>query len=224
MRKFAYIFVLVLACAWILSQVSTRQDSKASGPTPMTIHHTLPLTATPAQQGRYIVFGPPTLSGKFIDRALCMASSPACHSGQQLHDLGTQYGIDPAYALAFFMNESTFGTAGMARITEGLGNERCLSDRPCINTQGDACQTGQSCYAKFSSWADGFEHWYALILYGYVKGQINQAIGRQACPCLTVAQIIPVYAPASDNNNEQHYIYVVEHAVDLWRAGKVTLT
>lgn len=183
-------------------------------------------TAAPVLQtdnGTHRVTVSPSLSGQFIDTILCTWHSPVCHSGQELHDLGAQYGIDPAYALAFFMNESTFGTAGMARSTQGLGNERCIQDRPCINTQGGACQAGQSCYAQFESWTDGFQHWYALIENGYVKGQINAAIGRQVCPCVTVDQIIPVYAPNSDHNNEQHYIYVVEHAVDLWRAGKVML-
>ncbi len=190
---------------------------------PSATHKGQSPAAPAAPTGGYAITGQPSISGQFIDTILCTWHSPACHSGQELHDLGAQYGIDPAYALAFFMNESTFGTAGMARITQGLGNERCIQDRPCVNYQGGDCQNGQSCYAKFSSWSDGFEHWYSLILYGYVKGQINQAIGRQACPCVTIDQIIPVYAPNRDNNNEQHYIYVVEHAVSLWRAGKVAL-
>ncbi len=59
------------------------------------------------------------------------------------------------------------------------------------------------------SWADGFAHWFLLIRTLYV-----QQWGR-----LTVAQIIPKYAPSSDGNDEAAYIASVEHAVDTWRAG-----
>jgi len=167
----------------------------------------------------YTVTGQPSVNAQFINTILCNYHSPACDQGQELYDLGVKYGIDPAYALAFFMNESTFGTEGMARTTLSLGNERCIEDRPCVNTQGGPCRAGQSCYAQFNSWADGFEHWYQLIKDGYVDGQVSSR-----CPCTTIDQIIPVYAPSSDNNNEQHYITVIEQAVDAWRSGKVALS
>ena len=47
MRKFASVFLLVLACAAILSQMSTHTDSKAAIAPPMTMHHTSPLTTSP---------------------------------------------------------------------------------------------------------------------------------------------------------------------------------
>ena len=169
--------------------------------------------------GQYTVTGQPSISAQFIDSILCNWHSPACGQGQDLYNLGVKYDIDPAYALAFFMNESTFGTEGMARTTLSLGNERCIEDRPCVNTQGGPCQTGQSCYAQFNSWDDGFEHWYQLIENGYVDGQVSSK-----CPCTTIDQIIPVYAPSSDNNNEQHYITVIEQAVSAWRDGRVALS
>ena len=166
----------------------------------------------------YSVIGGPSVSADFINQVLDHYGSPAAGQGQALYDLGVSYGIDPVFALAFFMHESSFGKAGMATITEGLGNERCLSDRPCINTEGGQCQAGQSCYAQFSSWADGFEHWYILIKDGYVGGQVSSR-----CPCTTIPQIIPVYAPSADNNNEAGYIASVEKAVATWRVGKVVV-
>jgi len=161
----------------------------------------------------YSVLGSPSISAGMINQVLDHYQSPAAGQGQALYDLGVKYGVDPAFALAFFMNESTFGTQGMATSTLALGNERCLSDRPCVNTQGLPCQAGQSCYAQFYSWADGFEHWYMLITGSLYKG----------AGLTTVATIIPRYAPGSDNNDEAHYIAVVEHAVDTWRAGKVVV-
>jgi hypothetical protein len=122
--------------------------------------------------------------------------------GQDLYNLGVKYGIDPVYALAFFMHESLFGTTGEARVTLSLGNERCIPDRPCIDQDRGG-------YAKMNSWQDGFEQWYKLIRNLYVAQW-----GR-----VTVDQIIPKYAPSSDGNNEAAYIASIKHAVDTWRAG-----
>ncbi len=132
-----------------------------------------------------------------------------------------QYGIDPAFALAFFLHESTLGTQGTATFTHSLGNLRCIKNAACVNNIGDPCQPGDSCYAAFPSWEVGFQAWYALIQDGYIKGSINQAIGQNACPCTTITQIIPVYAPASDNNDEQAYIDSLKHSLDVWHAGQL---
>ena len=170
-------------------------------------------TPTGSPNTSYSVLGNPSVNADFINQVLDYYGSPAAKKGQALYNLGVQYGVDPVFALAFFMNESTFGTKGMATMTLGLGNERCLADRPCVNTQGLPCQTGQSCYAQFLSWEDGFEHWYMLI-----TGPLYKGVGLT-----TVAAIIPKYAPSSDHNNEAHYIAVVEYAVDAWRAHDIKI-
>lgn len=157
------------------------------------------------------IMGAPSLSAAFIDSVLAEAHSPASGAGQALYALSVQYGINDAYALAFFHHESSYGTTGEARVTMSLGNERCIADRPCIDR-------GRGGYALMNSWADGFQHWYSLLLYGYVQGDINRYIGRSACPCSTVEQIIPVYAPSSDNNNVQAYIAAIERDIVTWRA------
>src|SRR4051794_35619807 len=69
--------------------------------------------------------GKPSLSAAFVDKVLSGASSKAAGTGQALYDLSKKYGIDDAYALAFFQHESTFGTGGVARATLSLGNIRC---------------------------------------------------------------------------------------------------
>ena len=108
------------------------------------------------------------------------------------------YGIDPAFALAFFMHESTFGTMGEARSSLSLGNLRCIPNFECRDN-----------YAWFPTWQAGFQAWYALIrnLYVAVWG------------LTTVPQIIPRYAPPGDNNNDDAYIASVEHSIDTWHAG-----
>src|SRR5579871_61946 len=165
-----------------------------------------------ADGSAYAVQGPPTISASFINRVLADYHSPAAGKGKALYNLGVRYGIDPVYALAFFWHESEFGTTGEARVTRSLGNERCIADRPCIDQDRGG-------YALMQSWQDGFEHWYRLILYGYVQGRVTIPIVGHVCT--TVDQIVPVYAPSSDGNDEAAYIAAVKHAVDTWRHGVV---
>lgn len=159
-------------------------------------------TPIPSSPGPYSVLGKPTITADFINRVLASYHSPAAGLGQQMYDLGVKYGIDPVYALAFFMHESLFGTTGEARVTLSLGNLRCIPTRPCIDQNRGG-------YAQMYSWTDGFEQWYKLIRNLYVAQW-----GR-----VTVDQIIPKYAPNSDGNNEAQYIATLKREVDVWHAG-----
>src|SRR4029077_6217657 len=135
---------------------------------PIPIKTALPTQPSGSKPLTWSVIGKPTITAAFINKVLASYHSPAAGLGQYLYDYGVQYGLDPVYPLAFFMHESLFGTTGMARVTLGLGNSRCIETRPCINTQGLPCQAGQSCYAKMNSWQDGFEQWYKLIRNLYI--------------------------------------------------------
>ena len=147
----------------------------------------------------YTVTGHPTINASLIDHILCSASSPACNTGQALYNQGVQYHIDPVYALAFFQQESLFGRFGVARFTHSLGNIRC--------TAGYQCSDG---FRTYASWSAGYEDWYRLISY-YVD----------TLHLTTVEQIIPVYAPASENDVAA-YITAVEQAVDTWHSQAST--
>jgi hypothetical protein len=160
--------------------------------------------AAQQDQDSYTVVGSPTISAAFIDTLLGAYHSPAAGLGSVITEQGIHYGIDPVYALAFFWHESGFGTTGEARMTRSPGNERCIADRPCIDQDRGG-------YALMRSWADGFAHWFRLIRDLYVN----------TWELVTVAQIIPKYAPGSDGNDETAYIQAVEHAVDVWRSGKL---
>lgn len=149
---------------------------------------------------RYEVTGVPTIGADFINQVLASYDSPASGKGQALYDLGTRYGIDPVYALAFFMHESRFGTTGVAQVTLSLGNIRA--------TSGYDTYDG---YRKYKTWEAGFEDWYKLIKTQYV----------QKWRLFTVDQIVPVYAPSSDHNDVDAYIQSVKDAVNAWRSGQV---
>ncbi len=143
--------------------------------------------------------GKPTLSAAFVDKVLAAAGSKAAGTGQALHDLSVKYGIDDAYALAFFEHESTFGTGGVARATLSLGNIRCSEGYQCIEG-----------YRAYGSWIAGYEDWYRLIR--------NLYIGEWRLT--TVEQIVPKYAPGSEND-VAGYIAAVLKDVSTWRAGNL---
>ncbi len=191
---FLFLFVLVLLLLASFPTLANRL---------LVIGRDWPVQAAQARVASSDLRGRPTVSAAFIDQVLTFYHSPAVGSGQVLSDLGVQYGIDPVYALAFFLHESSLGTAGVARVSFSPGNLRCI---PTV-----ACQGG---YAYFPSWAAGWQAWYRLI-----AGPAYFGSGLY-----TVEQIIPKYAPASDGNNEAAYIASVEHAVATWRAGHVEVS
>ncbi len=161
-------------------------------------------TPLPINPGPYAVLGKPTITADFINRVLASYNSPAAGTGQQMYDLGVQYGIDPAFALAFFMHESLFGTTGVAQTTLSLGNLRCIATRPCIfkNIGG---------FAQMNNWVDGYDQWYKLIRNLYVA----------QWGLVTIDRIIPVYAPSSDHNDVQGYINALKHEIDTWHTGNL---
>jgi len=192
--------LLLLVFWWVVTQAGLSSLA-------LLVH--LPLAwppASPSSQPEQAssVLGPPSVSATFINRVLAAYHSPAAGLGQALYDDGVNTGIDPVYALAFFLHESSLGTTGEARKTLALGNERCIPDRPCVDLDRGG-------YAQMESWEDGFSHWYSLMLTLYI----------QQWHRVTVEQIIPKYAPGSDGNNEQAYIAAIEHAVATWRRGVV---
>jgi len=187
--------------------VETDSGLLAETPSPPRISQVAPLLWQ-AGDTSYTVTGAPTISADFIDRVLLAYGSPAARSGQALYDLGVQYGIDPVFALAFFMHEDSFGETGIGAANHSLGNIRCSA--------GYSCQYGFRFYAN---WQDAYQDWYSLILNGYVKGQITDSIVGH--PCTTVDEIVPVYAPSSDHNDVAGYIAAIKHAVDTWRNGKL---
>ncbi len=155
------------------------------------------------QSSQYVVTGQPTVSADFIDKLLCKYDSPACGKGHNFFEEGVKYGIDPAYALAFFWHESNFGKNGMARTTLNIGNLRSSPIQ-------DGSYRG---YALFKTWEKSITAWYMLISSDlYVQAGL-----------VTVEQIVPRYAPTGDSNTPSDYISDVEACVALWRSGTVAV-
>ena len=144
----------------------------------------------------------PTLSASFINQVLASAGSPAIGLGDALYQLSEQYQIDDAVALAFFHHDSGYGKDGVAASTHSLGNIRCTAGYACDPTGG---------YRMYRNWRQGAADWYQLITTVYLPE------GR-----VTVASIIPKYAPSADHNDEQAYINSVLRDVSRYQRGEVS--
>ncbi|MBC8162431.1 MAG: glucosaminidase domain-containing protein [Roseiflexaceae bacterium] len=158
--------------------------------------------AAPAPNGEHSLVGPQTLTARQIDAVLADYGSPATGTGADWVRLGEQYGLDSAYALAFFVVESTAGTApGWAgwktdgSSTHNIGNIICAGYPTCHGR-----------FRDYGSWQEGIEDWYQLIAVEYVEGR----------GISTVEQIIPIYAPAFENDVPA-YVGNVENMVGEWR-------
>ena len=226
LRLLSWLLVL-LGVGWLLGQQSNQAATQAaaapalltyaatSTPAPLAQvsppqpQATNPSAGVPQEGGLalrraddYDLRGLPSISVATIERVLAAYHSPALGTGQGFFDLGVQYGIDPAFLLAFFVHESTAGTAGAAVANLSVGNIRCVA--------GYRCGGG---YAAYASWRQGAEHWYWLI----TASGLYCGAGSDRC---TVAAIIPRYAPSADNNNEAAYIATVERLVAEWRVAE----
>ncbi len=150
--------------------------------------------------------GPPTISPQKIDEVLKSFGSPAQGLGQYIYDKGVETGINPAVALAFYVQESSAGTKGVAAHTLSWGN---------IKGEGPA-----GSYKGFRAYHDakeGVDDWYRLIKNQYLAPRSQGGYGFE-----TMSQVISKYAPGSDNNNERAYVANVKGMVEGWKSSVAT--
>lgn len=147
----------------------------------------------PEDSGDLTIMGPPTISARIIDEVLEENGSPMAGQGQEIYDRCVAAGVDPAIALGFFSVESTYGTAGLATQNRNFGNIR----------------SSDGGFRNYASWMDGLDDWLNLMVDEYADPQGFNA--------QTVDEAIPIYAPASDNNNPAEYIGAVRSRVEDWR-------
>jgi hypothetical protein len=157
----------------------------------------------PTPPGQTSLIGPPTVNAAAIDAILAQYGSPAAGTGQAWVELGIRYKIDPAYAVAFFIHESSAGTnpawAGFkpdGSTTHNVGNIICAGYPTCFNR-----------FRDYPNWETGIEDWYKLIAVEYISGRGTH----------TIEQIIPIYAPSFENDVPR-YVAAVNDLVRSWRA------
>ena len=200
--------IVILYLVWFWGDADPSRLCFAPGCTArdqtLQMHTTAQSPSLPTPDGQHSVLGPPSISAQQIDRILAEWNSPAAGTGATWVELGARYGIDPAYALAFFIHESGAGTApGWAgrkpdgSTTHNVGNIICAGYRTCYGR-----------FRDYASWEEGIEDWYRLIAVEYVEWRGVH----------TVEEIVPIYAPAVENNVSA-YIDAVNRLVAEWRAA-----
>lgn len=160
----------------------------------------LPQLATPL--GQHSLVTAPSVSAAQINKVLAQFNSPAAGTGEMWVKLGEQYQIDPAYALAFFIHESSAGTnpnwaglKGGGATTHNVGNIICAGYATCYGR-----------FRDYPDWQSGIADWYRLIRDEYVQGRGTH----------TLEQIIPIYAPSVENNVPA-YVQAVTNLIDSWK-------
>ena len=148
-------------------------------------------------RGDYPVRGTPTISVALINQVLAAYGSPLAGQGQALYDLGVKYDVDPAFCLAFFVEESDAGTRGEAVLTHSVGNLRPESGTPSLDG-----------YRYYDTWLEGAEDWYRLIR-KRLRRQLGPADPRDHHPGVCA------FGRQQDVTS---YIHTVEQLVATWRA------
>jgi murein DD-endopeptidase MepM/ murein hydrolase activator NlpD len=145
--------------------------------------------------------------------------NPLTPYAQQFEDFGQEYGLNPAYTLAQFTEESGICTTGISPSATECGNIIWTSDGGCAT---DVAVTGPDGVTRhfcgYSSWPNAIEAWFKLMTSVYLPQSLT-----------TVPAIVKVYAPCSDNgggNNSScqwtnQYINTVEMLVDSWGASYI---
>lgn len=147
--------------------------------------------------------GAPSVTADQIDAILATYNSPAVGAGRAFYESGLASGIDPAYALAFFVHESSAGAnpdwAGWksdGTTTHNVGNIICAGYPTCYGR-----------FRDYGSWGEGIADWNRLITDEYLDGR----------GYTTVFQVVEVYAPEADGNVPSAYIDAVCTLVTQWR-------
>ncbi len=154
-------------------------------------------TPVPTKQPADSIFQHPTISVVEVERVLQSVNSPILPYAGDVYAYGIQYGIDPVFALAFWMKESREASDGSVAApdhnpgyTEGLG-----SDNRCGR------------WACWPTWPAGIAGWYNYMRVFFVDDR----------GLTTVESILPIYAPSTENNTSG-YIAFVLNSVATWRA------
>lgn len=201
------VFACLVVClaatvVWQLQSVTPTDPGDASksrwNPLQYTTLRTDPRLRPP---GMSLIVGAPTISADRIDEILRVYGSPAQGTGALWVAEGIAYGIDPVYALAFFMHESNLATnpewSGIKEdgsTTHNVGNIICAGYSRCHGR-----------FRDYPDWEAGIHDWYRLISEEYIVAR-----GLD-----TVEGIVPVYAPESENDVSA-YIESVRWYAQQW--------
>jgi len=146
---------------------------------------------------------PPSVSVGAIWRALDAAGSPLADNNvrrggrtyaEYIWDVGRSTGIDPGVMMAFFNQESNYGTKGVAVRSHNPGNLRPIPNRRTV------CDV-DGCYAYAADWFQGIDDTYGVLRHYTARG------------IKTIEQAIPVWAPNVDHNDDNVFLNGVHYTM-----------
>jgi cell wall-associated NlpC family hydrolase len=113
--------------------------------------------------------------------------------------MGRQYGLNPAFAVAFFTKESSCGTAGSNLASHNFGNIRWTPGYPTLDRV----------WRYYPNWNAGMEDWFRLIRTFYLD----------ELHLYTVDRIVAVYAPSSENDTALYIRQVKQRVTTLMQGS-----
>ena len=145
----------------------------------------------------------PRITPERFAQVLREAQSPAAPEAEAGYWAVARLGVDPLFALAVFRHESQYGKLGICAQygTKNPGNTR--SSRTGV---GEIVMTPRGQFVRYPNWVEGFRDLaYRLVdpTFVYAQRQLQ-----------TIAEIIPVWAPAADNNRPDAYIASVVRTME----------
>ncbi|HZN94779.1 MAG TPA: hypothetical protein VFB81_18820, partial [Myxococcales bacterium] len=168
------------------------------------------LTRLRIPPGKHTMRGTMSATAEQIDQLLAAAKSPAAGSGKAFVKWGQYYNLDPVYAVAFFKHESWLGThpkwvgqMGDGKTTRNIGNIRYYSPP---NPEREPQFGGFNGFRSYRTWEDGIQDWFKLLAFDSHYAGLH-----------TVEEILPIYAPTSENDTAA-YVRDVNRFVEEWRA------
>lgn len=155
------------------------------------------------------------LDASDIDAILRRSGSPLAGLGTTILQAAQSHGIDPAFALAIWRHDSSFGKAGAGAKNFNPGNLICKAGR------------GGSCNGRwhhYNSWADAVIDWFAYADRVYKSKPANQIILGEKINVHIINGFVKKYAPKSENDVGK-YIDSISSAFIMWSipANKVNV-
>jgi hypothetical protein len=141
----------------------------------------------------------PRITSERFEAILCEARSPAAHEARACWQAVASEGVDPLFALAIFRHESRFGTAGIVPEHDLKNPGATRTSRTGV---GEAVSVpGRGQFWRYPSWADGFRD--------LARRLVDPGFTYRQRKAWSIAEIVPIWAPASDGNNPSTYIDAV---------------
>ncbi|MFH1455419.1 MAG: hypothetical protein ABIF40_00535 [archaeon] len=140
------------------------------------------------------------LSVDEIENVLSRQDSPMKGQGKHILDCAKKYDVRPEVFLAFAQMDSSMGTAGV-----GARNYNPTNIRPSSNSKNpwaceDVTDSRNGKFCNYGLWERGIEAWFQLI-----KGMHLEKDRT------TVEEILPSFAPSSENDTKGYISFVVDY-------------